>query len=231
MNEANHNSQPGPSTEFTPAQNVVKGNALKTGIAGGAKPLLILLSGPSGVGKDAVLARMKASDFPLKYIVTLTTRPRRPNEKANIDYHFISPEKFQELIDKNELLEWAEVYGNRYGVPKEAVKRALDHGQDVMLKVDIQGVANIRKIVPQAVTIFLTPSSMEELERRLRRRHTESAFDLARRLKVAEEEMKELVRFDYAVMNREGEIDRAVTDIKAIITAEKCRVKPREITL
>jgi len=195
------------------------------------KPLLFILSGPSGVGKDAVLNRMKASDYPLKYVTTLTTRPRRSNEKDNIDYHFVSADKLQEMIKNTELLEWAEVYGNRYGVPKEPVRQALHQGQDVMLKVDIQGVANIKKIVPQAVTIFLIPSSMGELEVRLKRRHTESAFDLSRRLKIAETEMKELSCFDYAIVNREGEIDRAVADIKAIITAEKCRVNPREITL
>lgn len=195
------------------------------------KSLLFILSGPSGVGKDAVLTRMKASDYPLKYITTLTTRPPRANEKNDIDYHFISAEKFKGMIENGELLEWAEVYGNRYGVPKEPVKQALDQGQDVMLKVDIQGVTNIKKIAPQAITIFLMPSSMGELELRLKHRHTESAFDLSRRLKFAESEMKELSRFDYGVVNREGEIDRAVADIKAIITAEKCRVKQREITL
>ncbi len=195
------------------------------------RPRLFILSGPSGVGKDAVLARIKASDCPLKYITTLTTRPRRANEKNGIDYHFISAEKFKVMIENNELLEWAEVYGNRYGVPKEPVKQALDQGQNVMLKVDIQGVANIKKIVPQAISIFLMPSSIEELETRLKHRHTESAFDMSRRLKIAREEMKELPGFNYVVLNREGAIDQAVADIKAIITAEKCRVNPREITL
>ena len=195
------------------------------------RSLLLVLSGPSGVGKDAVLALMKASDYPLKYIITLTTRLRRANEKNDVDYHFVSAEKFKEMIENGELLEWAEVYGNWYGVPKEPVKQALDRGQDVMLKVDIQGVANIKKIVPQAITIFLMPSSIEELERRLKQRRTESPFDLSRRMKVAEQEMKELSRFDYVVVNREDKIERAVADIKAIITAEKCRVKSREIIL
>ena len=195
------------------------------------RPLLFILSGPSGVGKDAVLNRMKASDYPMKYITTLTTRPRRANEKDDVDYHFTSTGVFQAMIRNNELLEWAEVYGNLYGVPKEPVKQAFGQGQDVMLKVDIQGVANIRKIVPGAITIFLMPSSVEELELRLKRRHTESAFDLSRRLKIAESEIKELSLFDYVVVNRESEIDKAVADIKAIITAEKRRVNPREIAL
>jgi len=195
------------------------------------KPLFIIISGPSGVGKDAVLARMKESGYPLKYITTLTTRPRRPNERDNIDYHFVSMERFQEMIENNDLLEWAKVYGNWYGVPKEEVKQALDKGQDIIVKVDIQGAATIKKILPQAIFIFLMPPSMEELLVRLKQRHTELPSDLALRLKTAEEEMKQLPLFDYLVVNRWDEIDLAVSDIKAIITAEKCRVTPREIAL
>jgi len=195
------------------------------------KPLLIVLSGPSGVGKDAVLARMKGSDYPLKYITTLTTRPRRPNERDEIDYHFVSMERFQDMIANNELLEWANVYGNYYGVPKDEVKQALDKGQDIMVKVDVQGAATIKKILPQAIFIFLMPPSLEELLKRLKQRHTESASDLDLRLKTAEEEMKQLPLFDYIVINRWDEIALAVSDIKAIITAEKCRVNPREVAL
>ncbi len=195
------------------------------------KPLFIIISGPSGVGKDAVLARMKELGYPLKYITTLTTRPRRPNERNNIDYHFVSMERFQEMIENNDLLEWAKVYGNWYGVPKEEVKQALDKGQDIIVKVDIQGVATIKKILPQAIFIFLMPPSMEELLIRLKQRHTELPSDLALRLKTAEEEMKQLPLFDYIVVNRWDEIDLAVSGIQAIITTEKCRVTPREIAL
>ena len=106
---------------------------------------------------------MKESGYPLKYITTLTTRPQRAKERDNVDYHFVSMERFQEMIENNELLEWANVYGNWYGVPKEPVKQALDKGQDVMVKVDIQGAATIKKILPQAIFIFLMPPSMEEL--------------------------------------------------------------------
>ncbi len=195
------------------------------------RPLLIVLSGPSGAGKDAVLARMKESGYPLKYITTLTTRPRRPNERNNIDYHFVSINKFQKMIENNELLEWANVYGNWYGVPREDVKQALDEGQDVVVKVDIQGAATIKKILPQAILIFLVPPSMEDLVIRLKQRHTESPSNLDLRLETAEEEMKQLPLFDYMVVNRVDEIDLAVSDIKAIITAEKCRVTRREIAL
>ena len=195
------------------------------------RPLLIVLSGASGAGKDAVLSRMKKLGYPLEYITTVTTRPRRAKEKNDIDYHFVSTERFQEMLARNELLEWANVYGNWYGVPRQPVKQALDKGQDVILKVDIQGAATIKKILPQAVFIFLLSPSMEELVVRLKQRHTESPLDLSSRLKAAREEVKRLSLFDYIVVNNQGEIDLAVSDIEAIITAEKRRVTPREITL
>jgi guanylate kinase len=174
---------------------------------------------------------MKKSGYPAQFITTVTTRPKRAKEKNNVDYHFVSMETFQKMIKNKELLEWANVYGNRYGVPKEPVKRALDRGQDIIVKVDVQGAATIKKIIPQAVFIFLTPPSMEELATRLKQRQTESPSDLALRLKTAEEEMKQLPLFDYVVVNKEEEIDQAVSEIGAIITAEKRRVTPREISL
>jgi guanylate kinase len=194
-------------------------------------PLLIVISGPSGAGKDAVLTRMKETGFPLEYITTLTTRPQRPGERDAVDYCFISTEQFQKMLERGELLESANVYGNWYGVPRQPVKQALDRGEDVIVKVDIQGAATIKRIVPQAVLIFLTPPSPEELALRLRERHTETAFDLALRIKTAEAEIKQLPLFDYVVLNQRDEIDRAVSQIKAIITAEKCRASPREIRL
>jgi len=135
------------------------------------------------------------------------------------------------MIDHNELLEWANVYGNWYGVPKQPVKQALDRGQDTIVKIDIQGAATIKKILPQAVFIFLMPPSVEELGLRLKQRHNESSFDLPLRIQTAEEEIKQLPLFDYMVFSRWDEIARAVSDIAAIITAEKCRVTPREISL
>ena len=195
------------------------------------KPLLIVLSGPSGAGKDAILTRIKELGYPLEYITTVTTRRQRAREKNNVDYHFISTERFREMIEHNELLEWANVYGSWYGVPKQPVKQALDKGQDVIVKVDIQGAATIKKILPQAVFIFLIPPSTEELAPRLKQRHTESPFNLALRLKTAEEEIKQLPLFDYVVLNKQDEIDLAVSHIAAIITAEKCRVSPREVAL
>lgn len=196
-----------------------------------AKPLLIVLSGLSGVGKDTILNRLRQSDYPLEFIVTVTTRTPRANEIDGIHYRFVADTEFQKMIDGNELLEWANVYGNLYGVPREPVRQALDSGKDVIVKTDVQGAATVKKILPQAVFIFLATPSMEELEARLKLRHTETPSDLDLRLKTAEEEWEKLPLFDYIVFNRRGEINRAVTDIEAIISAEKCRVVPRELTL
>jgi len=195
------------------------------------KPLLIILSGPSGVGKDALLNRMKEFKYPLEYITTVTTRLRRAGERNHIDYHFIAPEKFQDMIKQGEMLEYANVYGNWYGVPKQPIRQALNSDRDTIVKVDIQGAAAIKKIVPQAVFIFLMPPSMEELGNRLKKRHTESSFDLDLRLQTATEEIKQLSLFDYVVYSQRDDIYSAVMDIVAIITAEKCRVTPREINL
>jgi len=196
-----------------------------------AKPLLIVLSGLSGVGKDAVLSGLRRSVYPLEFIVTVTTRTRRPNENDGIDYHFVSGAEFQEMIDGNQLLEWANVYGKRYGVPAGPVGQALKNGKDVIIKVDVQGAATIKKVLPQAVFIFLATPSMEDLAQRLKQRRTETPSDLELRLKTAAGEVEKLPMFDYIVFNRPGELDRAVADIEAIITAEKCRVTPREISL
>lgn len=195
------------------------------------RPLLIIISGPSGAGKDAVLNRMKKFSYPLKYIVTTTTRPPRATEKNNIDYHFISKKKFQDMVENQEFLEWASVYDNWYGVPKEPLKQALNNKQDVILKVDIQGVTTIKEIIPQAIFIFITPPSIDELMLRLEQRNTESFFDMSLRTSKAEEELKKIPLFDYIIMNRQDQIDQAVSDIMAIISAEKSRVHPRDISL
>ena len=194
-------------------------------------PLVFVLSGPSGVGKDAVLNRLKKLSQDLEYVVTTTTRPRRSKEQDGIDYHFISAEKFKKLLERKEFLEWANVYENWYGVPKAPVKQALEEERDVIIKVDIQGAATIKKAIPQAILIFLMPPSIEELAQRLIKRHTETSFDLTLRTKIAEEEMKQLPAFDYKVINNQGEIDTAVADIEAIIKAERCRIKHVRNTL
>lgn len=195
------------------------------------RPLLIVLSGPSGVGKDAVLSRMKESARPFHRVVTATTRPRRANERDGVDYHFLSREEFQKKLSEDGFLEWAVVYGNHYGVLKEEIATALSKGVDVAVKVDVQGAATIKKTLPQAVFIFLTPPSMQELEDRLRSRLSESCADLAVRLQTAREEAKSLPLFDYIVVNHRDRLDDAAAQIDAIISAEKCRVKQRVVEL
>jgi guanylate kinase len=135
------------------------------------------------------------------------------------------------MIDKGQLLEWANVYGNYYGVPKAEISQALSKGIDVIVKVDVQGATTIKKILPQAVFIFLMPPSMEELERRLKQRRSESSLDLALRLEKASEERKSLSLFDYVITSYQGRLDDVVSQIQAIVIAEKCRVKPRAIKL
>ncbi len=194
-------------------------------------PLLIVLSGPSGVGKDAVLARMKKSERPFHYVVTATTRPRRAREKNGVNYHFLSQKAFQQMINKHQFLEWASVYGNYYGVPKDEVSSALSRGADTIVKVDVQGAATIKGIVPQAVFIFLIPPSTQALEKRLKRRRSESSQDLALRLATARKEIRSLPLFDYVITSHQNKLDEVVSRIDAIVTAEKCRVQPRILGL
>ena len=193
------------------------------------QPLFVVLSGPSGVGKDAVLARMKKLGRPFHYVVTATVRPKRAREKNGVDYHFLSRKVFQQMLDEHRFLESANVYGNQYGVPKDEVGQALARGMNTIVKVDVQGAATIKKILPQAVFIFLAPPSLAALEDRLRRRRSESSQDLALRLARAEEEIRSLSIFDYVITSDHDKLDDVVSQIDAIVTAEKCRVKPRTV--
>lgn len=196
-----------------------------------ANPLVFVISGPSGVGKDAILNRLKERAYPFKFVTTLTTRKKRPTEKHQVDYIFVSLDEYKALQDNNGLLESALVYGNWYGVPKGPVKEALAQGRDTIIKVDVQGAANIKKILPEAILIFILPPSIEELSKRLCQRRTESAEDLSLRLKTAEQELLQIDSFDYLVLNPCDAMDKAVEDILAIVRAEKCRVKTRRYDL
>jgi guanylate kinase len=199
-------------------------------VSGPPRPLLIVLSGLSGAGKDTLLEKLRHSGLPFYFSVSATTRAPRPGEKEGYDYHFVSKKTFQEMINSGKLLEWATVYGNYYGRPKEPIRQALEQGQDVIVRIDVQGAATYKKLLPQAVLVFLCTLSLAELEKRLRKRRTESEADLALRLKTAEKEMEQIDLFDYVIVNRENEIEKTVEDVKAIITAEKCRVSRPEIT-
>ncbi len=186
-------------------------------------PLLVVISGPSGVGKDAVLEQMKASNAPYWFAVTATARPKRDNEVDGVDYVFVTRDEFEDMARNDELLERAEVYGNPYGVPKAPVRDALARGQDVILKIDVQGAENIRHLIPGAVYVFLAPPDLAELERRLRLRRTESPETLKVRLETATKEMKEAEKYDYVVVNRTGFLDWAVEEIDAIIRRERAQ--------
>jgi guanylate kinase len=191
--------------------------------------MVIVISGPSGVGKDTVLDRMKRSAGSMYFAVTATTRSRRSQEADGVDYHFVSRKEFQSMIDAGELLEWAEVYGNHYGVPKDQIREALRTGRDVAVKVDIQGAETIKRLVPQSLLIFVSPPSMETLERRLRKRSTESDTDLKKRIVTARQEMDKQRLFDYVVVN--DEVGRAVSEINDIIAKEKGRADREAVEL
>jgi len=195
------------------------------------KPLVIVISGPSGVGKDATIASLKKSGVRFHYIVTATTRKKRDNEIDGVDYYFMNKEDFKDRIRADEFLEYAEVYGNYYGVLKREVKLALEKGEDVILKVDVQGAETLKKKIPDAVFIFLVPHSIEDLAERLANRNSDSQNDLEIRINNAGQEMKRVGMFDYEVLNYRDDLNRTTETVNAIVAAERCRVVQRNIKL
>jgi guanylate kinase len=195
------------------------------------QPLLIVISGPSGVGKDTVLQRMKARGLPYHFVVTATTRPRRPEEVEGVDYFFLSHDEFAERIERDEMLEYALVYNDYKGIPKEQVRQALASGVDVAMRLDVQGAETIRKLIPEALLIFLTTRTEDELIRRLKQRETETPEGLNLRIATARQELKRVELFDYLVVNADDELDAAVDTILAIIDAEHHRTHPRRVSL
>ncbi len=186
-------------------------------------PLLVVVSGPSGVGKDTLLQRLKERGFDFAFVVTMTTRLRRENEVDGVDYFFVTREHFNELVMADGFLEYSNVYGDFKGIPKEQVQRAWGSGKDVVMRIDVQGAAKVRKVMPDAVTVFLIPESEDELIRRLTERKTETPEGLQRRITTAREEMKRLCEFDYVVVNPANQIDVAVDQLISIIRAEHNR--------
>jgi guanylate kinase len=196
-----------------------------------SQPLLIVISGPSGAGKDTVMQCMKDRGMPFHFVVTATTRPRRSNEVNGKDYFFVGKEEFARMIEEDELIEYAVVYGDYKGIPKQQVREALSSGKDVLMRVDVQGAETVRKLVPNAILIFMTVDNEQELERRLRERKTETAEELALRIATARKELQRVESFDYVVVNADDHLDQAVDTIQAIITSEHQRVKQRKVTL
>lgn len=197
--------------------------------ASSAPPLLVVLSGPSGVGKDAALDALKLLDRPWRFVVTATTRPQRPGEQDGVDYIFLETAAFLKMKERDDLLESAQVYDYWYGVPRNQVRQGLQDGKDVILKVDVQGADTVRGLAPDALFIFMIPSSFDELRSRLTKRMTEKPSEIDLRLSIAQSELGRVGEFDYRVVNREGQLEQAVAEIDAIITAEKCRTRPRVV--
>jgi len=197
--------------------------------ASSAPPLLVVLSGPSGVGKDAALDALKLLDRPWRFVITATTRPQRPGEQDGVDYIFLETAAFLKMKERDDLLECAQVYDYWYGVPRNQVRQGLQDGKDVILKVDVQGADTVRELAPEALFIFMIPSSLDELKSRLTKRETETPSQIALRLSNAQSELGRVGEFDYRVVNREGQLEQAVAEIDAIITAEKCRTRPRVV--
>jgi len=186
-------------------------------------PLLIVLSGPSGVGKDAALNQLRKLDRPWHFVVTATTRTIRPGETDGVDYIFLNEPTFLGMKDRNEFVECAQVYGRWYGVPRSQVTSGLEAGKDVILKIDVQGAATVRKMAPNALFLFMVPGSFEELQDRLAQRMTESTPEMELRLKTAADELSQASQFDRQVVNSKDNLRQAVSDIDATIAAEKRR--------
>ena len=195
-------------------------------------PLLVVISGPSGAGKDSVLERLRERGLPAHFTVTATTRPQREVKPQDHRFlSFLSEPEFDRLLAEDGLLEHAQVYGYHYGVPKAPLREAIARGEDVLLRVDVQGAATIKSLVPDAVLIFLTPPSIEELEARLVERGQDDAETVRRRVQAATRELEEQPRFDYAVVNERDRLDDAVDRVQAIMLAERCRVGRRPVVI
>ena len=181
--------------------------------------LLVVLAGPSGVGKGSVHRRLRALTDDIELSVSVTTRPPRPGEVDGVDYHFVDDAGFDELIAEGRLLEWAEFAGNRYGTPRREVEAAVAAGRVVLLEIEVQGALQVRERVPEALTLFLVPPSQQELERRLRTRGTEDEATIERRLRTAERELAHCDDFDHVVVN--DDLERCVAEVHRLIEAAR----------
>ena len=195
------------------------------------RPRVFIISGPSGVGKDAVIEQLREHFPDAFFAVTATTRNRRPGEIDGVHYYFLTEEDFRQRLAENEFLESAIVYGNHYGVPRGPVRAALARGQDVFIKVDVQGAAEIRRLVPGVVSIFLSPESAGTLLQRLKHRKTDDPAELMTRFATATRELMVASEFDYIVFNEQDRIYNALDEITAIVRAESCRIHQAEIHL
>lgn len=194
-------------------------------------PLLIVISGPSGVGKDTVLEEMKSRGLPFHFVITATTREPRPDEVDGVDYFFLSEDEFAKMIEEGELLEYAVVYQDYKGIPKSQVRQALASGKNVIMRIDVQGAETVRKLAEDALLIFLSPQNDEELINRLKSRNTETKESLKLRIATTRQEFKKIDLFDYIVVNKDDHLAETVDVVEAIIQAEQQRVHQREVKL
>ena len=212
------------TTQTVPQMNHTSSPAQKHG-------LLFVLAGPSGTGKDSVINTLKEQGMDFYVVCSVTTRAPRPGESEGNPYYFISKEEFDRMVAHDELLEYANVHGNWYGQPRQQVKDNLQRGRDVLLKIDVQGAATVRKKVPGVISIFLEPGSVEELVERLTNRHTETEAQIQRRLADARIELAQRQYYDYVIVNRQGHLAEAAENLRAIMLAEHCRTRPRYVEL
>ncbi|KAK1351771.1 Guanylate kinase [Heracleum sosnowskyi] len=197
-----------------------------------ASPLIIVICGPSGVGKDAVIKRLREVRQNLHFVVTATSRDMRPGEINGKDYFFVSKDEFLTMVERNELLEYALVYGDYKGIPKQQIRDYMAEGCDIVLRVDIQGADTLRRILGNsAVFVFLVAESESALVQRLIGRKTETKETLLVRIATAREEVKHVKRFDYVVVNAEGELENSVKLVESIIDAEKAKVQQRRVII
>ncbi len=187
------------------------------------RPLLVVLSGPSGAGKDAVLDELAQRGHAFHRVVTCTTRPPRATERHGVDYHFVSQAEFDALLADGGLLEHATVYGESYGVPKQQVLDELAAGADVYVRTDVQGAASIKQLMPEAVRVFIAPSSIDEIEERIRARGSDDEERIQRRLATARAEMARRGEFEYVIINEAGRLDTTVDRLIEILDAERAQ--------
>lgn len=210
---------------------VNEGDLLLSDLRNRRKPKLFVITGPSGAGKDTIVKDLRERFPEIHVAVTATTRERRPGEAEGVDYFFLDPETFLERLANDEFMESAQVYGKPYGVPRNQIRHALERGQDVLLKVDVQGAATIKDRWPEAIVIFVSPGSMSQLLHQLRHRKTDNPEELMRRFGEAESELPMAQEFDYFVINEFDRHEQATVEIEAIIRAERLRTRQHAPTV